>query len=367
MIRVLHVIDHLGLGGGQKSIKNIVENMHSDKFLNIVCALRPVNKAIKIKAEVVTLNYGKWNPFVFFAFMKLCRGKKIDIIHSHTRKATVFSLLACYFCSAAVIVHERGAIFQKGLTNSIYRLLLRMFQGKASKLIANSQTTSNEILRILPKSKSRIFAIRNAVDYTEFDNCEISYNQAREMLGVTSNDIILGYAGRLHYVKGVDILLNAVALLVRQSVNYVLVLAGDGRQRASLERLAGKLQIKGNVKFSGTYDNVSEIMAACDIAVVPSRYDAFGRVALEFMRMKVPLVCSGRDGLAELVEDGVTALVPPENTAEEIARAVKLLVKNKQLRQKLIDNAYEFSKQFSISEHVSQIENIYREVLGSGG
>jgi glycosyltransferase involved in cell wall biosynthesis len=82
--------------------------------------------------------------------------------------------------------------------------------------------------------------------------------------------------------------------------------------------------------------------------------------------MKVPLICSGANGLAELVHDGETGIVTRENTPDEIAAAIQKLADDKNLRQQLIDNAYRFCERFNIDEHIKKIEQIYEQILSSG-
>ena len=82
--------------------------------------------------------------------------------------------------------------------------------------------------------------------------------------------------------------------------------------------------------------------------------------------MKKPVICSGADGLAELVRDGETGVVTPENSPEEICRGIERLIEDEELRKQVIEGAYAFSKQFGIKEHVGRIKEIYLSQLGQG-
>lgn len=361
--RVLHVIDHLGLGGGQMSVKNITENIDSEKFESLVCALRTNPTTIAIKAKVISLQYGKWDPRSILAVIKLCKEHKIDIIHAHLQKSIIGCLIASYFRRMPVIVHERGAIFRRGIIARIYRVFLRMLHHRAAVIIANSQATARELIKRVGINRDRIKTIYNPVDFASFDPNKISRSQARKESEISGTDTIIGFVGRLHKVKGADLLIKAFALLLQQSPRYLLVLAGDGPERKSLEALTTRLGITGRVRFLGVCRNVPELMSALDIGAVPSRQESFGIVALEFMRMKKPVVCSGVEGLAELVKNEVTGLVTKENTPKQIAAAIQHLADDKELQKKLIDNAYSFSKQFNVEEHVKKIEKIYLELL----
>ena len=123
-IKVLHIIDHLGYGGAQTIVKNIAEKMNNEDVETLVCTLRTNPLSIPIKAKVISLSYGKYNPYTILAIAKLCKRYKIDIIHAHLTKSVITSLMARFICRTPVIIHEHGPIVRKGAHFSIYRIVL---------------------------------------------------------------------------------------------------------------------------------------------------------------------------------------------------------------------------------------------------
>ncbi len=362
-LRVLHVTDHLGPGGAQVLVKNIVENINDKEIETFICALRTNLPTIAIKAKIISLRYCRYDPRLISTIIKLCKEHKIDILHAHLQKSIIGCLLASYFCKIPTIIHEHGAILLKGITFSIYSVLLRILHHRAAVIIANSQAAACKLTQRAGIDRDKIEIVYNAVDFARFDRDKTSPGRMRKKLEISEADIVIGFVGRLHKVKGADILIEAVALLLQQSPRYLLVLAGDGPERKSLESLASRLGISDHVRFLGTCTNIPELISAFDIGVVPSRHESFGIVALEIMRMKKPVVCSGVDGLAELVTDGVTGLVTRENRPEEIAATILRLANDRELQEKLIEKAYSFSKQFEIREHVKKLQKIYERYL----
>jgi len=362
-IRVLHIIDHLGYGGAPMCVKNIVENSNNNKYKNLVCALRTNPTPIQIKGQVISLKYGKYDIRSILAIKKLCKEYDIDILHAHLQKSIVGCLLASFFCKAAIVVHEHGAIFEKGLTFSIYRLFLRVLHHRAAVIIANSKATAEELVQKVGIKKDRMEILHNAIDFASFDLGKMPRNQVRKEFGISETDTVIGFAGRLHVMKGVDLLIEAFGMLLKRSGGYYLVLAGDGPERRRLEDLTKRLGIADRVKFLGVCANVAWIMAGFDIGVVPSRYEPFGIVALELMRMKVPIVSSGVDGLGELIHDEETGVVTRENNPQEICRGIERLMENEKLRKQIVEVAYDFSKQFGIKEYINNLQKVYTEVL----
>jgi len=298
-IRVLQVIDHLGFGGAPVYVRGLVENINTSRVKNFVCALRTNPDAMPIRGQVISLKYHRYDPRTVLAVARLCRQYEIDILHAHLHKSIASCLLASFICKGLVIVQEHGDVFQKGLTFSIYRLLLRLLRRRAGAIIANSQAAARELARRTGIDESYIRIVPNAVDFDSFNPARVSRKVIRDRMGISDGDFVLGFVGRLHYVKGADLLIEALSLLLRKSQQYLLLVAGDGPQQRSLKALAKRPGVEARVRFLGTCDNVPELMAAFDVGVVPSRRESFGITVLELMRMKIPVVASGVDGMAE--------------------------------------------------------------------
>lgn len=361
-IRVLHIISSLKLGGAQVCLKYLVENA-SEEIETFVYPLRYKDAKISVDCNLITFPYVNYSLRKFFAIIKICKKYDIDIIHAHLEKPILGSLLSTFFCDTRVIIHEHGPVFRKGWKYCIYRFLLRLLRNRASAVISVSNATTDLLTQKAKVDPSLIKVVHNAVDREIFKPDPGKRQQVREKLSVNQDDMVLGYVGRLNYVKGVDLLINAMPLLLKQCNHYYLVIVGEGDLHDFLKKLSEQLGVADHVRFLGFCDNVADIMNIFDIGVIPSRQEPFGIVALEFMSTKIPIVCSGVDGLAEFVKDRVTALVTKNNDPAEICTAVSELTNDANLRNKLIDSAYQYSEKFAVPNYVKSIEEIYREVL----
>jgi len=360
-IRVLHVIDHLGFGGAPIVVKNIVEKLDSNRFETIVCALRTNPKALPIEARLISLTFGKYNPLAFLTIAKLCKEHRIDIVHAHLQKSIVCCLAASFFCRAKVIIHEHGPIFRGG-TGSIYRLLLKLLGSKATAAIANSEASGAALRRTLGLGKESIYVVGNFIDFARFDPALYTRDGAREALGIDAGRIVVGFVGRLDECKGIDFLIDAAAVLCGEDERYHFVIVGEGSQRGQLESMVRRLGLGKRVTFTGLCEKPEEIMPAFDVAVIPSRREAFGITAVEFMRMKVPIIASAVGGLVELVRHDKTGILLDELSAASIARAVAGVVSDDSLRRKLTDEAEVFSRRFDGREQLKVIADIYEKL-----
>lgn len=360
-IRVLHIIDHLGPGGAQVLVKSIAERISDERIETFVCALRTNPLAIPVKAELINLTYSKYNPYTILAIAKLCGEYKIDIIHAHLQKSIISSLFASFFCNGKIVIHEHGPIFRHG-TGFIYRLLLKALSSRAAVAIANSQATKAALKRITGLAEESIPVVSNFVDFARFDHTLYDRDKARDTLGIAGDRIVVGFVGRLDRCKGADLLAGAAAILCKKDERYRFVIVGDGPERKQLEGLALQLGLEKKVVFTGLRENPAEVIRAFDIAVIPSRREGFGIAAIEFMRMKIPVVASAVGGLVELVRHEQTGILLDELNAENIAEAVDRLVRDSSLRESLINAADVFSRKFDGREQLKQITDIYEKL-----
>jgi glycosyltransferase involved in cell wall biosynthesis len=355
----------MGYGGAPVVVKNITDNYESEQVEAYVCALRTNPKAIPLETKQFNLRYGRYNPCSILAIAKLCRQYDIDIVHAHLQKSIVSSLLASFFCSSRIIIHEHGAIFRGG-TGFIYRFLLKILGWRAARAIAVSQATKAALQRVTGLSDEQVGVVYNAVDFARFERLDYDREESRRALGISDDKTVVGFVGRLDRCKGADLLLDGAAKLLKGSDDYHFVVVGDGAERERLVAQSRKLGLESNVTFTGLLTNPAEVISAFDIAVVPSRREAFGITAVEFMRMGVPVIASGVGGLPELVRNGETGILLESLSAEQIADAVSKLAGDDLLREKLTSNAQTFSRQFDVANQGEKIVGIYKTVDSSG-
>jgi glycosyltransferase involved in cell wall biosynthesis len=128
--------------------------------------------------------------------------------------------------------------------------------------------------------------------------------------------------GRLHRNKGFDILLEALA-----NVPYLhLVLAGDGPERAALEREIARLRLKPRVHLIGWRDDTAALMAAADLVVLPSRHEPLGNVVIEAWAHGVPIVAAAASGPASLIRPGENGWLVPIEDAAALAAAIRTVL-----------------------------------------
>jgi glycosyltransferase involved in cell wall biosynthesis len=172
--------------------------------------------------------------------------------------------------------------------------------------------------------------------------------------------------GRMGPEKGFDLAIEAFARVQAQIPEARLVLAGDGPERASLERRTEDLGLADKTSFPGWVapEEVPEILDRSTIVLVPSRWELFGLVALEAALAGRPVVATKTGGLSEVVLDGHTGIVVPVDEAKAMADAITQLLGNRELATRLGSNAAESARsRFSMERFIAGYDDLYREVL----
>ncbi len=167
--------------------------------------------------------------------------------------------------------------------------------------------------------------------------------------------------GRLHENKAFDVLLKS---MVRLPEAY-LWLAGDGPLRGHLETLAENLGVKPRVRFLGWRDDPEALLAACDICVCPSRHEPLGNVVIEAWAHSTPVVAADSLGPGVLIEHMETGLLAPVDDHISLARAVKLMLSDKQLRDHIVESGRaNYQKLFTEKVVVKKYLDFFNRVTG---
>lgn len=143
--------------------------------------------------------------------------------------------------------------------------------------------------------------------------------------------------GRLHPVKGIDVLLNALAKLP----GVYLWIAGDGPQRAALEALCTSLGLDDRVRFLGWRTEQSALLSAADVFVLSSNHEPNGTVIIESWATRTPLVATATDGPRWLIRDGQTGLLTPIGDSDAMALRIRRVLESPACRQDLAEAAWQ--------------------------
>jgi glycosyltransferase involved in cell wall biosynthesis len=277
-------------------------------------------------------------------FWRHLRPYKFDIVHQHWGGRTP-RLLAGMLGNPSVIAHLHGHLSE---SKDLAPLRFRLYG--AHVVIATSRAVAACIL-----------AQRLRVVYP---GISVSDRQSTPTQPKRLGETVLGTAGRLVPLKGIEYLIHSLPLLHKDNPCVRLEIAGSGPDRDVLEREVQLHGLENRVRFLGWRSDLAQAMAGWDVYVQPSVGEPFGIAALEAMAIGLPVIGTQAGGLSELVEHGITGwLVPPRNPIA-LADRLEVLLRNPDLRRRMgAAGRARARARFSLNRMVKSISNIYDEVL----
>jgi len=282
---------------------------------------------------------------------------KPDIIHSG--HIWILSAIACKYNIPVVVTSHGTDIIglQKGIR---FKKDADFVVEHAKKIIAVSKDNAKFIKNIFPKSKPIV--INGGYDPKLFNIQEYNKQEILEKYSINYiNQKIVLYAGRLSYLKGVDILLNA-AKIYEQKDDIITIIAGNGALRKDLKQLAKKLELK-NVFFIGhkSQRTLKKLYNIADVFTMPSRQEAFGLVAIEAMACGLPVICSKTGGMKDYINKKVGLLINGENE-KELSKAILQIINNKHIydREELSNYA---TSNFAQEKILSKLIDTYNKAI----
>ena len=175
---------------------------------------------------------------------------------------------------------------------------------------------------------------------------------------------ILLHVSNFRPVKRVVDVVRIFERVVRE-VKAVLLMVGEGAERASAQALARRLGLQDRVKFLGRHDRVEELAALADVFLLPSELESFGLSALEAMACEVPVVGSDAGGLPEVVKHAETGFLLPVGDIDGMAARTVEILKDEEKRRCMGHAARRRAAALFGSERlVTQYERFYERVLG---
>jgi len=283
---------------------------------------------------------GLWQHVRLAAQLRRLTARRRSVVHcARALPEGVAAMLAQSFGGPPYVCWAHGEDIASALTSRELTWLARRVYLGATAALANSRNTA-AMLAALGVPPSKILVVYPAVDADRFHPGVDGSHVRQRYAGC--DDVMLLSVGRLQRRKGHDVAIRAIASLREELPNVRYVIAGDGEERARLERLAIDEGVQDRVFFAGTIadDDLPAYYAACDVFLLPNRVDdgdieGFGIVFLEAAASGKPAIGGDSGGVPEAVERDVTGLLVDGASVDAVTAAVRHLATSRPCRERL--------------------------------
>jgi len=275
-----------------------------------------------------------------YSFQKT-EGTTYDLVHSHYwlsgRVGMTLSRtwnvphVATFHTLAQTKLRARVGEREPARRSKVESLVMR----DADAIIVSTEEEKQDAVRLYDAHPQKIKVIPAGVNLDTFK--PVNQSIARQRVGIHEKQVIL-YVGRIEPLKGIDVLLEAAALLDRSDDIRVLIVGGSPGNDSELDRLKAlttELGIESMVTFTGAIkqNKLPDYYSAADVFVLPSHSESFGLAALEAMACGAPVVVSRVGGLKTFIDNGETGYLVPWRCPEPFVQRLEMLLANPLLRE----------------------------------
>ena len=361
-IRVLQVIRLMNHGGAESMIMNLYRNIDRSKvqFDFVQNSFEPAFYDAEIKAFGGRVyrcfpyngkNYREYRQW-WIDFLTEHRDD-YRIVHGHNGNMAAIYLKAAKQLGFYTIAHSHNTN-PKGIRNLLYKAYSFRIRFIADFCFACSyQAGADRFGKRIMRDKTKSRIIKNAIDTAAYRFNDESRRLTRDSLGFSNQDIVIGNVGRLVEQKNHSFLLDVFAKICTQEPKARLLLVGDGDLRQTLEDKANKLGIAGKTVFTGTRNDIPELINAMDVFVFTSLWEGFGISIIEAQASGLPCVISDRVPGDCMITKNLISVMSLKETPGEWAKHI--------LSRKYEHSGEVAAAGFDIAETAKWLEEFYIE------
>jgi glycosyltransferase involved in cell wall biosynthesis len=294
----------------------------------------------------------------------LIRRQNVDIIHTHTSRDAWMALFAARLAGRGKVVTTRHVPLAAKRD-----IVHKYYYSKLAAIICVSQYVRNIFLGDRPAADpDKVRVVYPGTDFSRFTPGPSTV--ARDKLGLGAQAVIAGFVGRLTWEKGLDDLVQAMALLKNEAFDLHAVLVGEvnpitpdyGEKLLAEARRAG---IGDRVHFFGFSKDIPGVMRDFDLLTLPSATpETFGLVLCEAMACGKPVITTATGAQAEIVQDGVNGLIVPPRSPHKLAAALARLAGDRELRETMGQAGHTgVTEKFGLQRMLRDVEQCYASVL----
>ena len=325
-MKILYIITGLGLGGAEKVVADLADQMHAlghdikIAYLTGEIQVKPASSDV----EIIALHLNSAKEFLSASrkYQRLIKSFRPDVVHAHMVHANIFARINCVGAHIPKLICTAHNSNEGGKARMLaYRLTNRL-----SDINTNvSQEATDSLIRKGAFKKSNVMTVHNGIDLGKFE--KVSSSQALDQ-----NVINLISVGRFNDQKDYPNLINAFAELKKNiTTNIRLTIVGDGELRPQIEAMIKRLDLDNDIVLLGRRSDIPELLSQADIFVLASKYEGLPTVIIEAMACECYVIATDCGGSAEILGDTgqLVSIEDSQSLADALQNAIALSSKDR--------------------------------------
>ena len=378
-MRIVHIITRLIIGGAQENTLLSCQGQHDrghDVTLITGPALGPEGSLMQrarshgYRVEIVDdmrraiLPLRDWRSYA--QLIRRLKELRPDVVHTHSSKAGIIGRWAAHRAGVPVVIHTiHGLAFTASTSrpvNGAYKMLERVTVPITTRIVCVADAMRDQSLAAHIGRPEQYVTVYSGMETAPFLQPPRSRQEVRRELGLADEHIAVGTIARLFHLKGHEDLLAIAPDLCRRFPNLRWLWIGDGLLRGEFERQIAQLGLQDRFILTGLVPpaRIPELAGAMDILVHPSRREGLARALPQGGLAGKPVVTYDIDGAKEGLIDGETGFVLPPFDKEKLAGALRRLLENPALRQRMGEAGRAFAlSRFDAQRMVAALNGLY--------
>jgi glycosyltransferase involved in cell wall biosynthesis len=372
--RVLfHIVNSLRPAGAEQFVVNLLRYHDRSRYFPVcICSRAPLGSHLEAAVEQmgvplyfleVTEKRLHWvqDPKLNALFKKY----RPTIVHTHLGGIVYAFVLAMKYRTPVRIHTLHNIAHQEMGTGPSRRVRLLAFRYRIGSFVpvAIAQEVARTFETLYGYRNPPL--IPNGIPVHNFTPDPAIRSSVRQSLQCEPSSVVFIHIGRFFYQKNHELLVNAFAQIQSQlHASVELWLVGDGELRETVQHQVRAMGIESRVRFLGVRSDIPDLLRAADVFVFPSRWEGNPLSVMEAMAAGLPVVATAVGGVPELVEDGASGILVPNEDLHGLVAAMQRMAQNPDLREQMGHAARcRAVERFDIRQTVRAYEALYEELL----
>ncbi|MBI5675206.1 MAG: glycosyltransferase [Nitrospirae bacterium] len=364
-IKLLLVSSVFGDRGVERIMLFLYTSLPKDTYeIKILCLrnLSPYADYLNKNTDITVDVTGMKNNLDFaalFRFYRYIKKFKPDIINFHSFRAALWGRLIARIAKVPVVlysVHNKWG-------GAVHHFLDRSLSRLTDAIVPFSTSVKNYLLyeeKIPAKFVENPIYI--GIDIKKFSDInEDDVKLLRQELGIKEGQNIIGFVGSISKQKGLIYLIESVRKLNLNFPDLRCLIIGEGSEEETLRKIIVKYKLENNFTFMGQRYDIYNLLHVMKIFVLPSLWEGLPQVVIEALAASCPVIATNVNGTPEIIAHKKNGWLVPPADAEELSKAIELLLSDKVLRKELAENGFETARdKFSVETMTENYNNLYQ-------